>query len=74
MAVETTMRQVGRPHDVGDTDAAKTFGAKQRARGFDDAFAALGGFFPAYSHRASQQCVARRPLTNYMMNDINTQH
>ena len=53
MAVEATMGQVGRFHDVGNTDAAKAVFAKQRAGGLDDPLAVLGGLFAAYSHCTS---------------------
>jgi hypothetical protein len=53
------MRQIGGPHDVGDADAGKALGAKQRAGCIDDALAILGGFFPAHSHAAARPCAAR---------------
>ena len=72
VAVEAAMREIGRLHDVGDADAAKAFGAKQRARRIDDAFAVLRRFLPAHSHDAPLLCKPTR-LTSYMMIVINRQ-
>ncbi len=86
MTIEAAVRQVGLFHDVGDADATKSLGAKQRARRVDDAFVVRGGFFPAYLHRAipliaveprltaqSSHAPAKRRLTIYMMIVINKQ-
>ena len=71
MAVKTAVGEVCCPHDVGDADAAEALGAKQPAGRIEDAFARLGGFFPAHSHVRSTH--DRKRLTNHMMTIINTQ-
>ena len=73
MTVKAAVGEVGRLHDVGDADAAKAFGAKQRARRIDDALAVQGGLFAAYSHCAPQLCGGQRALTIYMTIVINRQ-
>ena len=62
MAVEAAMGQIGGFHDVGDADAAKALGAKQRAGGVDDAVAMFGGFFPAHPHGSTSAMQRPRPL------------
>ena len=73
MPVEAAVGEVGRLHDVGNADAAKALGAKQRAGRIDNAIAIGGGLFAAYSHCAPQLCTRPRDLTIYMTIVINTQ-
>ncbi|ENN87609.1 hypothetical protein RHSP_63523 [Rhizobium freirei PRF 81] len=51
MAVKAAMRQAGRLHDVGDTDAVETLLAEELARHSKDLLAILSEFFPAHSHQ-----------------------
>ena len=64
MAIEAAVSEVGRPHDVGDADAAEALGAKQAAGRIKDALAGLGGFFPAHSHMQASAMHAKTAIDN----------
>jgi hypothetical protein len=73
MTVKAAVGEIGRLHDVGNADAAKSLAAEHCAGRVDDPLTMFGGLLAAHAHCAPQVCVHLGDLTRYMMVIINTQ-